>query len=94
MGKGALHPQVSTLPQNRGLGDPQKKSRSLSYRSAGEATNTVNEKVSAGASMEKAKLEVLLEEHHAAAYTWALHCCHGNQDESKDFLQTFFLTSL
>jgi RNA polymerase sigma-70 factor (ECF subfamily) len=71
-----------------------KKIESLSYRSAPEATNTVNEKVSAGASMEKAKLEVLLEEHHAAAYTWALHCCHGNQEEAKDVLQTVYLTIL
>ena len=49
----------------------KEKLNGLSYRSACEATNTVNEKVSAGASMEKAKLEVLLEEHHATAYTWA-----------------------
>ena len=44
--------------------------------------------------MEKAKLEVLLEEHHANAYTWALHCCHGNQEEAKDVLQTVYLTIL
>lgn len=71
-----------------------KKIESLSYKTAPEATNSVNEKVSAGASMDKAKLEVLLEEHHAAAYTWALHCCHGNQEEAKDVLQTVYLTIL
>ena len=44
--------------------------------------------------MDKAKLEVLLEEHHAAAYTWAFHCCRGNQEEAKDMLQTVYLTIL
>ena len=29
-----------------------------------------------------------------SAYTWALHCCHGNQEEAKDVLQTVYLTIL
>ena len=44
--------------------------------------------------MDGAKLGVLLEEHHAAAYTWALHCCYGNQEEAKDVLQSVYLTVL
>lgn len=44
--------------------------------------------------MDRAKLKLLLEQHHADAYTWALHCCRGNQDEAKDVLQNTYLTVL
>lgn len=32
----------------------------------------------------------LLEEHHAAAYGWALHCCAGNAEDAADILQVSY----
>jgi len=35
-----------------------------------------------------------LEEHHASAFTWCLHCCRGDRFEAEDVLQTVYLKVL
>ena len=41
--------------------------------------------------MNEEELKVLLEQHHAAGYGWALSCCRGNAVEAEDVLQTVYL---
>jgi RNA polymerase sigma-70 factor (ECF subfamily) len=36
----------------------------------------------------------MLEEHHSAAYGWALFCCHGDGDEAAEVLQSVYLNIL
>ena len=44
--------------------------------------------------MKQAELRSQLEQHHPAAYGWALHCCGRNADEAEDVLQTAYLKIL
>lgn len=44
--------------------------------------------------MEEAELRSQLEEHHPAAYGWALHCCARNTGDAEDVLQTAYLKIL
>ena len=44
--------------------------------------------------MGEAELRTRLEEQHAAAFTWALHCCGGDEEEAKDVLQSVYLKVL
>ena len=44
--------------------------------------------------MNEEELKVLLEQHHAAGYGWALSCCRGNEADAKDVLQTVYLKIL
>ena len=44
--------------------------------------------------MEQAELRSQLEQHHPAAYGWALHCCGRNADDAEDVLQTAYLKIL
>lgn len=44
--------------------------------------------------MDRAKLRLLLQEHHCAAFGWALFCSRGDRDEAEDLLQSVYLSLL
>ncbi len=44
--------------------------------------------------MEEAELRSQLEQHHPAAYGWALHCCGRDTGDAEDVLQTAYLKIL
>lgn len=44
--------------------------------------------------MQQAELQASLEEHHVAAYGWALHCCFRRPDEAEEVLQNVYLKVL
>lgn len=45
-------------------------------------------------SPEHDQLLKALEEQHASAFSWSLHCCRGDRDEAEDVLQTVYVKVL
>ena len=44
--------------------------------------------------MDKRRLTDLLQTHHADAFLWASHCCHYDQEEGKEVLQSTYVKIL